>query len=249
MIRSLLRDARDASLQLMLSDVARSVMKNDLTYLSPLKLHNIERCVRRLDHEGTAGDFVECGVALGGSAIVLASQLAPGRRFRGYDVFATIPPPSPRDDEHAHHRYEVIRTGRSSGLGGSPYYGYVDNLYDVVVENFRRYGLAVDGAAIALRRGLFEETMPSENFASIALAHIDCDWHDPVRFCLETIYDRLSPGGFIVLDDYHDYGGCRRATDAFLAARPELNVFARRGNLVLQRAPAGNREQGPVTKL
>lgn len=235
-LRSLLRDARDTSLRLVLSRTARRVLDRNLTYLSPLKLSNLEHCVRQVDRDLVPGDFIECGVALGGSAIVLASKISAPRRFRGYDVFATIPPPSARDDGPAHRRYEVIRTGQSSGIGGETYYGYVDNLFDVVVGNFDRFGLNVDGQAIALRRGLFEQTLPAEDLGGIALAHIDCDWHDPVRFCLEAIYERLSPGGFIVLDDYDDYGGCRRATDAFLASVPDLRVYRRRGNMLLRRA-------------
>lgn len=234
-LRSLLRDARDASIRFVLSRTARHVLDQNLTYLSPLKLNNLEHCVRQVDRDLVPGDFIECGVALGGSAIVLASKISAQRRFRGYDVFATIPPPSARDDGPAHHRYEVIRTGQSSGIGGETYYGYVDNLFDVVVGNFDRFGLNVDGGAIALRRGLFEQTLPAEDLGGIALAHIDCDWHDPVRFCLEAIYERLSPGGFIVLDDYDDYGGCRRATDAFLASVPDLRVYRRRGNMLLRR--------------
>lgn len=234
MLRSLLRDARDSTLRLVLSSTARSVLDDELTYLSPRKLHNLEQCIRTVDGEGVPGDFIECGVALGGSAIVLASRLAGQRRFRGYDVFATIPPPSDRDDEHAHRRYEVIRAGQSRGIGDRPYYGYIDNLFDVVCENFNRYGLPPDGRKIALCQGLFEDTLPAED-GPIAVAHIDCDWHDPVFFCLQAIHERLSPGGFIVLDDYNDYGGCRRATDAFVAATPDVRLQSTRGSAVLRR--------------
>lgn len=248
MIRSLLREAKDASLRLTLSPIARGVLEQKLTYLSAQKLRNIEGCVRELERDGIPGDFVECGVALGGSAIVLASRLSRGRRFRGYDVFATIPAPSERDDEHAHRRYEVIRAGRSTGIGGRRYYGYIDNLFDVVVENFDRFGLSVDGRSIGLHRGLFEHTLRQDLPAVVALAHIDCDWYDPVRFCLEAVYARLSSGGFIILDDYHDYGGCRRATEEFLATKPDLSIWRRRGNLVVRRC--GHRADGdPVTKL
>lgn len=247
-IRALLQEARDVSLRLALSSVAREVLAQNLTYLSAQKLRNLEHCVRRVDRDQVPGDFIECGVALGGSAIVLASKISPGRQFSGYDVFATIPPPSARDDEHAHRRYQVIRTGGSRGIGGERYYGYIGNLFDVVVENFDRFGLKVDGGLIALRRGLFEDTLAAEPRTAVALAHIDCDWHDPVRLCLNAIYDRLAPGGFIILDDYHDYGGCRRATDAFLAERPDMNPYRCRGNMVLRRDPPISQKPA-VTKL
>src|SRR5690606_39517361 len=47
---------------------------------------------------------------------------------------------------------------------------------------------------------------------------------DPVMLCLERTAPVLSRGGMMILDDYNDYGGCRRATDAFLAANPSLDL-------------------------
>ena len=128
-----------------------------------------------------------------------------------------IPPPtSEKDDEKSRTRYETIRTGQSQGIGGDPYYGYVDNLYDRVVENFGRFGQPVDGRRVSLCKGYFEDTLHPQT--DIAFAHIDCDWYDPVKLCLERIVPRLSAGAYVVLDDYNDYGGCRRAVDEFLDA-------------------------------
>jgi hypothetical protein len=50
-------------------------------------------------YNNITGNFLEFGIALGGSAICLASEIGDGRRFLGFDVFGTIPPPSERDGE------------------------------------------------------------------------------------------------------------------------------------------------------
>lgn len=55
----------------------------------------------------------------------------------------------------------------------------------------------------------------------VALAHVDVDWYDPVKTCLERIVPRLSVGGAVVLDDYHDWGGCRKAADEYFQAQRE----------------------------
>jgi asparagine synthase (glutamine-hydrolysing) len=55
----------------------------------------------------------------------------------------------------------------------------------------------------------------------IALAHIDCDWYDPVRFCLHAVADKVSEGGIVIIDDYNDWGGCRKAVDEFIAERSD----------------------------
>jgi hypothetical protein len=116
---------------------------------------------------------------------------------------------------------------------GDPYYGYVDQLYDRVVENFERFGQPVDGRRVSLYKGYFEDTLHPQ--VEIAFAHIDCDWYDPVKLCLERIVPRLSAGAYVVLDDYNDYGGCRRAVDEFLNAGPDVDIVAREPNFVFRR--------------
>ena len=124
-----------------MSSIARRVKDAHLTYLNDKKLVRIEHAIEELARCGVQGCFVECGVALGGSGIMIASLMPEGRAFHGYDVFGMIPPPaSEKDDEKSRARYETIRSGQSRGIGGDQYYGYIDNLYDRVVENFGRFG-------------------------------------------------------------------------------------------------------------
>ncbi len=232
-LRSIRARLADARARRRLSPTARRVTRERLTYLSAEKLANLEWCAREVQRRGVPGDVVEAGVALGGSAIALADRLTPERAFDGYDVFGTIPPPSERDGADAHERYDVIASGGSTGIGGDPYYGYVDDLYERVVASFRAHGVE-PGERVRLHRGLFEDTLHPGG--ALALVHIDSDWYDPVRLCLERTYPHLSPGGFVVLDDYHDYEGCRTATDEFLAEHADLVPVRESGNLVLRRA-------------
>lgn len=67
---------------------------------------------------------------------------------------------------------------------------------------------------MSLVKGLVQETMKIDQ--PVAFAHIDVDWYDPVITCLERIFPNLVVGGSIILDDYHDWGGCRKATDEYL---------------------------------
>jgi len=198
----------------------RKVKSERLTYLSDEK---IRRLMRAADaSRGQKGDILEFGVALGGSGVLLAKKArARGSRFVGFDVFGMIPAPtSEHDDGKSKQRYEVIASGRSQGIGGETYYGYRSNLYAEVCDTFQRYGVPVDGRNVLLVKGLFEETWPTFERQPVALAHIDCDWYEPVKFCLEAVAPLLLPRGVIVLDDYNDYGGCRTAVDQFLEANP-----------------------------
>ncbi len=224
---------------LRLSPLARRVRAERLTYLSPARLLHMEECLQRLRTEHIPGDLLEAGVALGGSAIVLASRLddTPGirRRFRGYDVFGMIPAPSDRDGADAHGRYAVISGGQSTGIAGDDYYGYQTDLERRVVANFERHSLAVDGDRIRLVAGLFQDTLVLAESDVVAFAHVDCDWYDPVRLCLERIGPKLATGGLLLLDDYGDYEGCRKAVHDVLDRDATLEIVSLAPNAILRK--------------
>lgn len=192
------------------SSVARAVKRENLTYLPFERLATLEREARRV-LKNVPGDFVEFGLALGGSSIVLAKTCVPRRRFHGFDVFGMIPPPtSPKDDDVGRRRYATIASGKSEGIGGETYYGYRKDLHGEVVEAFSRYGLTVDDDAIHLYPGLFQESWPRACIDRIALAHIDCDWYDPVRFCLEPLWTRSLPKARLSLTTTRTTAGAKR---------------------------------------
>jgi len=201
-----------------LSPVAQRMRREKLTYLRPAKLVRIETALRRLRQRRVPGDYLEFGVALGGTAALIAQAARRAdARFVGLDVFATIPPPtSEHDDAKSRERYAVIAAGEATGIGDEVYYGYRDDLLDHVGQVLASVDAPVDGRQIRLAKGLFDETWPTLDVERVAFAHIDCDWHDPVLYCLNAVAPKLSDDGVIVIDDYHDYPGCRTAVDAFL---------------------------------
>jgi len=219
-----------------LTDIAVEVKQQKLTYLSDEKMQSLYDCIESVKAAGVPGNFLEFGVALGGSAICLASELDGDRKFLGFDVFSMIPSPSERDGEASHKRYDVIKSGKSAGIKGDPYYGYRDNLYDTVCENFTKFGMAVDGNRISLVKGLFDQTLPKVQPGAIAVAHIDCDWYDPVLCCLTYVFDLISVNGFIVLDDYNDYPGCKQAVNDFRRTHPGLKLVRTRPRAVFTKA-------------
>jgi asparagine synthase (glutamine-hydrolysing) len=238
MLVGIQRRINQLAFQVMLPPAARRVKADNLTYLADRKLLSLHREMARIRREDIAGDFVEFGVALGGSAILMARKCTMDRSFHGFDVFGMIPAPDhEKDDEKSKARYEEIRAGQSAGLGGNTYYGYQDNLFDEVRATFTRYGLPVDNRRVHLHKGLFSVTWPAvaSRISRVSLAHIDCDWYEPVKFCLDAVAPRMSPGGAIILDDYHDYGGCRTATEEFLSSSRQFRVARQSGHLVLRR--------------
>jgi hypothetical protein len=185
-----------------------------LTYLSDTKLASLACTCRSIEGADRSGVFLEAGCALGGSAILIASLKSPERPFFVYDVFEMIPPPTKEDTQDVHDRYRAIVAGKSKGIGGDRYYGYVQNLYEVVRSNLRSFGIDCEEQSVSLIKGLVQQTMRIDQ--PVAFAHVDVDWYEPVMTCLERVFPSLVAGGSMILDDYHDWGGCRRAVDEYL---------------------------------
>jgi O-methyltransferase len=167
------------------------------------RLRSLDRLAHEIDDREVPGDVVECGTCNGGSAAILARVACRSSRDRHtwlLDSFAGLPPAGPRD-----------------GPGAAAYTGTCRGSLDRVREVLRRAGVPDDSATLV--PGWFHETLPGLGVRRIALLHIDADWYDSVRVCLEHLYDRVSPGGFVVFDDYGYWQGCRAAWQEFRAAR------------------------------
>ena len=203
-----------------LNRVLTKVIAERLTMVRPKALIEMVELVVRIERNRVPGILVETGAARGGSSIALAAAKDKGRELRVYDVFGLIPPPTEADGSEVRARYDVIAIGEARGIGGSDYYGYDDDLYDRVTDSFAEAGYPVSDYNVTLVKGLFEDTL---NFNEpIALAHLDGDWYESTKVALERIAPHLSVGGFLVIDDYGAWSGCRQAVDEYFANRSEF---------------------------
>jgi asparagine synthase (glutamine-hydrolysing) len=222
--RAELRAAR-AGLPLHVEETIARARAEHLTYLKPDNLRELALAVTELERAGRPGLIVEAGTARGGSAIVLAAAKAAERPMKVYDVFGMIPPPTERDGEDVHERYEKIAGGAARGVGGDTYYGYRDDLYREVTESFARLGVPVGEHNVELIKGLFEDTIELDE--PVAFAHLDGDWYESTMTCLTRIAPLLVTGGRIVLDDYNKWSGCRAAVDEYFADRDGFRLEQR----------------------
>ncbi len=174
------------------------------TMCSNARLRALYDAVTEVASRRVPGDLVECGVARGGSAALMAlrlQQLGEERKLWLFDTFAGLPAPTEADPDHAiAHRY----TGTCAG-----------SLQEVRAA-FAKLGV---GTPTEFVPGLFQQTLPAAPIERIAVLHIDGDWYDSVRACLENLYDKVSPGGVIQLDDYGYWKGARKAVDEFVVKR------------------------------
>jgi len=161
------------------------------------------------------GAFVECGVARGGCAALMATVAAkstPVRQMWLFDSFEGLPSPTSEDysEDHGSTGRHIRPLVRGSCLGTK---GEVEALL------FSRFGFARDW--IHLIQGWFQDTLPLhiERIGPIALLRIDGDWYESTMCCLENLYDNVVPGGSIIIDDYGVCFGCKRAVHEFFGKR------------------------------
>lgn len=179
------------------------------TMLSPLRLKALYRLAKSIDQSFVLGDAVECGVCNGGSAAVIAyvvKQSPLNRKIWLFDSFEGLPEPTEKDGAK-------VQQESYKGLAK----GDISNVRKIFQK------LAIPDTRVHIVKGWFQDTFPSIEIKRIGLLHIDADWYEPVKLCLEKFYDTVESGGFIVLDDYGCYEGCRRATDEFIKER-SLNM-------------------------
>ena len=67
--------------------------------------------------------------------------------------------------------------------------------------------------------------MPSAPVDQLAILRLDGDYYSSTIEVLEPLYDMVSAGGFVIIDDYGYHEGCRNAVHDFLDSRgldPEI---------------------------
>ncbi len=176
------------------------------TMLPYVRLRALAQIAEALERARTDGDYVQCGVWNGGSAAILGSEIwrnGSRRRLWLFDSWEGQATPS---------NVDLSRSGERGQAG--MFRGSLPTAEQLL---FRRLRLPSD--RVQLVPGWFSETLPAwkDRIGPISLLHIDCDFHDAVKLCLEELVPHVSSGGCVVVDDYGEWAGCRRALDEYLA--------------------------------
>lgn len=196
------------------------------TMLSYERMITLYQQAVHCEKAGVPGGFVECGTWKGGAVAIMAlANLRHGDRRRPihlFDSFEGIPEPDEEvDGEKA--------VGEVRSVGGAtrgrliPVERFYDRFADGVgtLEINRRLMEEIvlyDPAFLRYHKGWFQDTVPRDaaGVGPVAILRLDGDWYASTKVCLEHLYGNVVPGGFVVVDDYGHYEGCRKAVDEFL---------------------------------
>jgi O-methyltransferase len=167
------------------------------------RLDNIQRCVGDVIRRGVPGDLIETGVWRGGATIFMRAVLAAygdaARSVWVADSFSGLPKPSGKYEADRHDAF-----WRFSELAVSA---------DEVRANFARYGLLDD--RVRFLEGFFSDTLAEAPIEQLAVARLDGDMYESTIVALEALYPKLSPGGYLIVDDYGAVGACSQAVDDY----------------------------------
>jgi O-methyltransferase len=179
------------------------------TMIGLFRLTNIERCAEAVIRQNIPGDFLEAGVCKGGAAIFMrALQIAHGaaqRKTWVVDSFEGVPP----SDQPADRGYDLhLEEARLPWLACGE---------AAVRDHFSRYDLL--DANVEFVRGWVAQSLPDAPIGPLAILRIDVDLYSSTMECLDLLYDKVSPGGYVIVDDYGLLQCCRDAVDQFRARR------------------------------
>jgi O-methyltransferase len=187
------------------------------TLVSPDRAHILFSCARQAT--AVDGDFIECGVYQGGTAMIIQRALrAAGaetrKRLLLFDTFEGMPENDATGDS--------FRSGEMN-----------DTSYEAVLER-----VSAGGNTVAFK-GVIPATFGAVQDSRFAFAHVDVDIYKSIKDCCEFIYPRLTAGGWMIFDDYGfpSCAGGKRAIDEFFAETPEVPIVLPTGQALVVKLP------------
>jgi O-methyltransferase len=182
---------------------------------------------RHIARVGIRGAIVECGVWRGGSVHIVARVLdAEGvddRDIHLFDTFEGMTEPTDKDVQIKDGRTaaEILETSTKNR-----WIWAIASLEDVQ-EGLRT--LPYPYERFVFVQGPVEETIPEHAPEQIALLRLDTDWYESTKHEFEHLYERLVPGGILIVDDYGSWAGSKLATDEFMATLDNPPFMLRAG--------------------
>jgi hypothetical protein len=172
------------------------------------RMSHLRRSAEFVLQNGIPGDFVETGVWRGGACIMMRAVLkaygATDRRVWAADSFCGLPLPDtqkyPQDTNDQHYKFPELSVP-----------------LEEVQSNFAKYDLLDD--RVQFLKGWFKDTLPTAPIEQLAILRLDGDMYGSTMEALLALFDKVSPGGFVIVDDFGNVPGCRQATLEFRTSR------------------------------
>lgn len=171
-----------------------------------LRLDNVRQLLQDVSENQIIGDYIETGVWRGGSSIfargVLRALNQGHRKSYVCDSFKGLPP-GDRDLDKRDKNWDNWR--------------YLEVSSEVVAGNFNSAGLL--DSQVVFAKGFFNDTMPvlSPKIEALAIMRLDGDMYESTVDVLYPLYEKLSIGGYVIMDDWNGFPSRTACLDFFKA--------------------------------
>jgi O-methyltransferase len=172
------------------------------------RMLQLQQAVEQVIAHDVPGDLIETGVWRGGACILMRAVLAAygvtERKVWVADSFEGLPPPD---------------AARYPSDAGAPFHLF-DQLavpLETVRDHFARYQLLDD--QVVFLKGWFRDTLKTAPIERLAVLRLDGDLYESTWDALVALYDKVSPGGIVIVDDYGIIAPCREAVTNFRRIR------------------------------
>jgi len=174
------------------------------------------------------GAVAECGVYQGANALVSLLS-SPQLRSRYYELFDS---------------FEGLR-GLSENDPKAREGEFADANFDSLRETLAIF------PKVRLTKGYFESTLPKLDRHDYAVVYVDCDLETPTRFCCQYFWEKIQPGGYLLVHDYWSPGekeglpskanflGVKRAVDGFFEPLLHESIIFTETSHAVFRKPLG----------
>lgn len=183
------------------------------TLTTPERVFALCQAVRYLERTEVPGAIVECGVWRGGSMMAVARTLlelgSTDRDLYLFDTFSYMPKPTGADI-HVSGRSGADIWDEAAKTEAFPYLPFEEVRAAVGATGY-------PPSRLHFIEGLVEDTLPRRAPSRIALCRLDTDWYESTRHELRTLVPLIACGGVLLIDDYGEFLGARRAVDEYVA--------------------------------
>lgn len=172
------------------------------------RIDNVWELLKNVVNENIPGDYIETGVWRGGSSVFARGVLdvlgQEDRQSYVCDSFAGLPP-GERDLDKADKNWDNM-------------HWYLSVSDEIVAQNFQKYGLLDHNVIFA--KGFFNETMPQiKTYHSpertFSVMRLDGDMYESTVDVLYNLYEKLSIGGYVIMDDWFGFPSKTACEDFF----------------------------------
>jgi len=192
------------------------------TMTSKERMYALYKAVKYIIESKIPGDFVECGVWKGGSAMIIAYTLLElnetDRKIYLYDTFKGMPKPTKEEIRVSKKANDAISIWQKAKTKN--YNMWCFSPLSEAKNNVFSTGYPIN--KFVFIQGKVEKTIPEKMPSKVALLRLDTDFYESTIHELNYLFPIVTHNGVLIIDDYGHWSGSKKAVDEYFLGKPIL---------------------------